>query len=118
MHEFMEFLNHPVTLTLLGLTIGKWLKGASWFETRAVPIANFVIALLVKLIAIGTGTPAPQIAPAAFHAAAFGPAVVLGFWSWTSAPIVRQIVSAAFQAALTTGVHSAGKNLQQLNKRP
>lgn len=107
MDAILNAINNPLVLTLIGLLTGVIVKKTPEFPTRAVPLFNLVIALVVKVGAAAFG-------PGQVHAAELGVIVALP-------PFLAQLGNACWQAVLqtllTTGIHSAGKNTAQLVRR-
>jgi len=83
----------------IAVIVGLFLKRAPWYNTKFVPIASFVVALISRFIQelIGQPAAADEVALASLFA-----------FSWGQLWI---IVRAAIDAIIATGVQSAPKNI-------
>lgn len=99
----LAFLSNPMVLTPIGLAVGGWLKKVPWFNTKAVPVMNLLIAMMVK-------SGAAIVVPAqafSFPGPGLGVEVVTAGLGGTLLAIFWE---SFLQAALTTGIHSGAKN--------
>lgn len=109
MKEFFDFFSSPAVLTPIGLALGYFLKRASWFNTKAIPVLNFLIAALARLVDVSVGGAPASVVPQALLPAVV-PIVAMGFLdNW----IVSGLLNAAAQTFLTTGIHGFGKNARE-----
>lgn len=119
-NAIFAFLNNPFVLTPLGLVLGKYLKWAPWFNTRAVPMITIFTAAIVKLGDLLTKLSPAVTAPAGFVGAANAatvsvdllPAAFLGVGGALGA-VLGTAWGAVLQGAITTGFHSLPKNVLQ-----
>lgn len=119
-NSVFAFLNNPFILTPLGLAIGKYLKFAPWFNTKAVPFITVAAAVFVKLGDLLTKLSPPEVVPANFIAAANAatvsvdmlPAAFLGIGGFGGA-LLASVWGSVWQGAITTGLHSMPKNVKQ-----
>jgi uncharacterized membrane protein YfbV (UPF0208 family) len=79
--------------SIVALLVGAYLKRKPDFAKKFIPIVTFVISLLTQIVAAGTAE------------AGIFDGVVKGFGNI--------FINALLQALLTTGAHSAGKNVAQ-----
>jgi len=88
-----------VLIPALAVMVGLFLKRAPWYNTKFIPIASFIVALISRFIEALVGQ----------HAAPEGVAMATLFaFSWGQLWI---IVRAAIDALIATGVQSAPKNI-------
>lgn len=119
-NSIFAFLNNPFILTPLGLVIGKYLKFAPWFNTRAVPFVTALSAVVIKTGDLFTKLAPPEVVPTGFVAALNSatvsvdlmPAAFLGIGGFAGS-LLGSVWGGVWQGALTTGFHSMPKNVKQ-----
>lgn len=87
--NILEFLSSGAILTVLQLTLGKYLKNKVDFPNKVIPWVSLFLAIIGYTVAPGTAAAAVAI---------------------PLAPAAGIFLSAAFHTLFTTGLHSFGKN--------
>jgi hypothetical protein len=87
--NILQFLSSGAILTVLQLTLGKYLKGKVDFPNKVIPWVSLALAIVGYTVAPGTANAAASI---------------------PLAPAAGIFLSAAFHTLFTTGIHSFGKN--------
>ena len=87
--NILEFLSSGAILTVLQLTLGKYLKNKVDFPNKVIPWVSLFLAIIGYTVAPGTAAAAIAI---------------------PVAPAAGVFLSAVFHTLFTTGVHSFGKN--------
>lgn len=88
--NILDFLSSGAVLTVLQLTIGKYLKSRVDIDNKVIPWVNLALAIVGYTVLPGTAAAATVLSPLA--------------------PVAGVFLSSVFHTVFSTGVHSFGKN--------